>query len=183
VMIAYRALQHSLAGKAPLEGASQLLPALYSLPSNDFHDITTGSTRNGLTTLNAGVGYDLITGRGSPYANLVVAGLVSWSPSSPQPQPPPPRRRASRLEVIGVRFVVHLGCAQWNSWRGSGVPGLYQAGTAASVAGNGRFDDRCQVTGLRAGQTARFRSGFRRDQDRRFGVGQCHDAVGATTAS
>jgi hypothetical protein len=45
---------------------------LYSLAASDFHDITSGS--NG--AFSAGVGYDMVTGLGSPYANLVVSGLV-----------------------------------------------------------------------------------------------------------
>ena len=45
---------------------------LYALPSSDFHDITTGF--NGY---NATPGYDLVTGLGSPKANLVVAGILT----------------------------------------------------------------------------------------------------------
>ncbi len=51
----------SLAGEQPLDGATQTLPALYSLPAGDFNDITTGG--NGIL---AGAGYDLVTGRGTP---------------------------------------------------------------------------------------------------------------------
>ncbi|MGZ4163350.1 MAG: S8 family serine peptidase, partial [Tumebacillaceae bacterium] len=40
---------------------------LYSLPSSDFHDITTGSNGN-----PARVGYDLVTGLGSPKADVLV---------------------------------------------------------------------------------------------------------------
>jgi subtilase family serine protease len=59
------------AGLGTLDGATQTLPAIYALPASDFHDVTTGSNGN-----RAGTGYDLVTGRGSPKANLVVAGLV-----------------------------------------------------------------------------------------------------------
>jgi hypothetical protein len=52
--------------------SSQLLTDLYSLPSSDYHDITSGSNGYAATT-----GYDLVTGLGSPKANLIVAGLVS----------------------------------------------------------------------------------------------------------
>jgi hypothetical protein len=48
------------------------LSMLYSLPSTDFHDIVTGG--NGVE--NAGPGYDLVTGLGSPNVNLVVNGLA-----------------------------------------------------------------------------------------------------------
>ena len=51
----------------------QTLEALYSLPSSDFHDITSGY--NGLYP---GPGYDELTGLGSPIANLLVPDLVSY---------------------------------------------------------------------------------------------------------
>jgi subtilase family serine protease len=62
----------ALAGKATLSGVSQTLPALYNMSSSDFHDITSGN--NGYS---ANAGYDLVTGRGSPIANSVVAALVN----------------------------------------------------------------------------------------------------------
>ncbi len=46
--------------------------AMYFLPTSDFHDITTGSTLVG----NAGPGYDLVTGIGSPLAQKVVHDLT-----------------------------------------------------------------------------------------------------------
>ncbi len=53
---------------------TQLSTALYNLPSSDFHDVTAGS--NGY---NAGPGYDLITGLGTPKASLLVPGLLAAS--------------------------------------------------------------------------------------------------------
>ncbi len=59
-----------------LDGPSETLPDLYGLYNNpasyqsDFHDITTGN--NGKP---AGVGYDLVTGIGSPIANQLALGL------------------------------------------------------------------------------------------------------------
>ncbi len=70
-----------LAGEGTLDGGSQTLPMLYKLPQSDFHDITSGSNGG----YSAGPGYDLVTGRGSPIANLVVAGLVSSSGQSASP--------------------------------------------------------------------------------------------------
>lgn len=64
----------TLAGKAVLDGVTDTLPTLYQLPSADFRDILTGS--NGF---NAVVGYDLVTGRGSPRASLVINGLIGPS--------------------------------------------------------------------------------------------------------
>ncbi|HEV2948193.1 MAG TPA: S53 family peptidase [Gemmataceae bacterium] len=58
----------ALMGRGSLGNAQALI---YRLPANDFHDITKGS--NGYV---AGVGYDLVTGRGTPNAKLVVRHLI-----------------------------------------------------------------------------------------------------------
>jgi hypothetical protein len=80
------------AGKSSLS-TTQVLTNLYSLPGSDFNDITTGS--NGY---NATPGYDLVTGLGTPKANLVVSGVLaangvtSSSPTTtatPTPTPSP----------------------------------------------------------------------------------------------
>ena len=55
----------------------QTLQVLYGLPQNDFHDITAGY--NGF---EAGLGYDFVTGRGTPIANLLIPDLVSSVPLS-----------------------------------------------------------------------------------------------------
>jgi subtilase family serine protease len=59
-------------GAHTLDGPSQTLYALYSSTMTaDFHDITTGS--NGYSALR---GYDLVTGRGTPYARGIIADLA-----------------------------------------------------------------------------------------------------------
>ena len=58
-------------GKGSLS-TTQVLGDLYSLPGSDFNDITTGS--NGY---NATIGYDLVTGLGTPRSNLLVAGVLA----------------------------------------------------------------------------------------------------------
>ncbi len=58
-------------GKKALSG-TQVQTDLYALPSSDFHDITTGFNGYYATT-----GYDLVTGLGSPKANLVIAGILT----------------------------------------------------------------------------------------------------------
>ncbi len=50
----------------------ELLTDLYSLPSSDFNDITTGDNGYSATT-----GYDLVTGLGTPKAEELVAGLLA----------------------------------------------------------------------------------------------------------
>jgi len=62
----------ALAGMSSLDGATQTLPRLYSLPSADFHDITSGF--NG--RYSAGPGYDEVSGLGTPVANLLVPDLA-----------------------------------------------------------------------------------------------------------
>ena len=62
-----------LAGGTPLTGNTQTLPALYSLPASDFHDIVHGNNGYAATT-----GYDLTSGRGTPIANLLVPALAGY---------------------------------------------------------------------------------------------------------
>jgi hypothetical protein len=69
----------ALAGQSTLNGLTQTLPMLYGLPSSDFHDITSGS--NG--TYSAGPGYDLVTGLGTPIANLLVPALAGYGSNQP----------------------------------------------------------------------------------------------------
>jgi hypothetical protein len=61
-------------GRTTLDGGTQTLPALYSLPPTDFHDITTGGNGG----YSAGPGYDEVTGLGSPIANLLVPDLAGY---------------------------------------------------------------------------------------------------------
>ena len=79
------------AGGTTLDGASQTLPMLYSLPSGDFHDITSG-TSMGSANNSAGPGYDQVTGIGSPVTNLLIPGLAGYPTpvtvvASPNPTP------------------------------------------------------------------------------------------------
>jgi hypothetical protein len=60
-----------LGGEGTLDGRTGTLPALYQLPANAFHDVTAGN--NGYA---AGPGYDLVTGLGSPVANVLIPDLV-----------------------------------------------------------------------------------------------------------
>jgi subtilase family serine protease len=72
----------TLAGEGSLDGPSQTLPLLYSMSAKDFHDITSG-TSTGSPRYSAGPGYDLVTGRGTPFANLVVSDLIGKQVSTP----------------------------------------------------------------------------------------------------
>jgi subtilase family serine protease len=77
-MIAIANQGRTTSGCATLDGTSQTLPALYSASSSDFNDITSGS--NG--SFKAGVGYDEVTGLGTPRVNLLVPDLVAWGMSA-----------------------------------------------------------------------------------------------------
>ena len=63
------------AGESALNSASptEAQQALYSLPQRDYNAIASGS--NGYS---AGAGYNLVTGLGTPVANLLVANLVAY---------------------------------------------------------------------------------------------------------
>jgi subtilisin-like proprotein convertase family protein len=75
-----------LAGQGTLDGYTQTLPKLYSINPADFHDVTTGNNGH-----QAGAGYDLVTGLGTPFASAVAHDLIDpTSPPPPPPSPPPP---------------------------------------------------------------------------------------------
>ena len=68
-----------LSGQQALDSTNpqEVMNILYKNPV-DFHDITSG-TSAGSPNYSAGVGYDYVTGLGSPMANLVVASLDGTS--------------------------------------------------------------------------------------------------------
>jgi kumamolisin len=52
-------------------------PALYSLQGKDFHAITQGNNNfDAVTGYQAGAGYNLVTGWGTPMADQLVPALV-----------------------------------------------------------------------------------------------------------
>jgi hypothetical protein len=65
----------ALEGLGSLDGFTQTLPRIYALPSADFHDITTGSSGSN-SLAKAGVGYDLVTGIGTPVGGSFVPDLA-----------------------------------------------------------------------------------------------------------
>jgi hypothetical protein len=73
--------------------------------TSDFHDITSGN--NG--TYSAGPGYDLVTGRGTPFANLIASALIDAPPSGSGPSvatpagatPSPVTGTTTNLSVLG----------------------------------------------------------------------------------
>ena len=93
------------AGVAPLNTAStnETQQALYSLPQTDYNVITSGS--NGYS---AGAGYNLVTGLGTPVANLLVPDLAAWQGAGSYGtgrKPSPPSRRPTSSTTAAVRRV------------------------------------------------------------------------------
>jgi subtilase family serine protease len=75
-LIALTDQQRALHGLGPI---NQAQTQLYNLPATDFHDIVLGS--NGYL---AGVGYDFVTGLGSPVANRLISDLANpWTITTP----------------------------------------------------------------------------------------------------
>jgi subtilisin-like proprotein convertase family protein len=67
----------TLAG-LPVLDMPTLMTMLYAMPAGNFNDITSGAS-GGSAPQAAGPGYDLVTGRGTPRAQLVAASLVGVS--------------------------------------------------------------------------------------------------------
>ena len=65
---------------ASMDGRTEFLPKLYTLPAADFHDITSGN--NGYA---AAVGYDMVTGMGSPIGPKLAADLAGFVVPTPTP--------------------------------------------------------------------------------------------------
>ena len=76
-LIAIANQNRALGGATSLNGATTILPRLYASAAGNFHDITTGGGFGGYA---AAAGYDLITGLGTPLANLLVPHLSAYGP-------------------------------------------------------------------------------------------------------
>lgn len=147
-----------------LDGATQTLPSIYKLSSNDFHDITSGN--NGYA---AGTGYDLVTGRGTPVANTLVPDLagVSGSTTSAPSAPTVSSLSASPTSVTsGSSFTLSANgvsdpntggsITQVSFYRESnGTSGLQTGGDTlvgtATAGSNGVWSLSVNATGLSAG--------------------------------
>jgi hypothetical protein len=94
--------------------------------------------------VNAGPGYDAITGRGSPYADRVVSGLVGGgtvnlppalppaptpapTPTPPAPKPAPPPAPPTINKGLNLGFIANRVANFFQKTTGSGVPSLAAA--------------------------------------------------------
>ncbi len=131
-------------GKKALSG-TQVQTDLYALPSSDFHDITTGF--NGYY---ATPGYDLVTGLGSPKANLVIAGILTANGVSEG-------SAATQVTALTPTHNVRATCSRFDvtssSTSGTGsssgassISGLSSTALAASTTSSGTFGLQALVT-------------------------------------
>ncbi|HEY5314741.1 MAG TPA: fibronectin type III domain-containing protein [Pirellulales bacterium] len=136
--------QREAAGLGSLNGATQLLPALYQLPASDFHDITSGTT-TGSPHYSAGPGYDLATGRGTPVANLLIAGLTTWTGGSQTTTPPAApgnfSAQATSSSQVAVSWSLSAGATSYSVYSevSGGQPvldGSYSASTTSATVSN-----------------------------------------------
>ena len=82
----------ALAGKGSLDGPTQTLPALYALPSSDFHSVSPSPLLGGLSSWlwylfgsgSTGATANIATGLGSPNGPSLIAGLVASTTTSPK---------------------------------------------------------------------------------------------------
>ena len=98
------------AGEATLDSSSptETQQALYSLPQSDYNVITSGS--NGYT---ANAGYNLVTGLGTPVANLLVGDLVAYQgPGTTYSGPTVGALQDATLVNHRVEWQQYLRCVQ-----------------------------------------------------------------------
>ncbi|HVX14350.1 MAG TPA: fibronectin type III domain-containing protein [Pirellulales bacterium] len=132
---------------------------IYNLPSTDFHDVTGGS--NGY---QAGTGYDLVTGLGSPLANLVAEGLAGATAApSPTPTPnptptPTPTPSLTAPTVTASAASTTVASLSWNLVSGAQGYKVYLVvnGQDQYLGAVGATTSSVQVTGLTAGSTDSF---------------------------
>jgi subtilase family serine protease len=131
------------AGKTTLSN-TQVQTDLYSLPSADFNDITSGF--NGYYATS---GYNLVTGLGSPKVNLVIAGIVADGVSqgsvTTQVTAPTPTNHVS---AASSRFDVTSSSTSGtgSSSGASSIAGLLSSALAGSTTSPGTFGVQALVT-------------------------------------
>jgi len=136
----------ALAGLGSLANAQA---AIYQLPASDFHDITSGS--DGIT---ASLGYDLASGRGTPFADRVIADLVSYGTSGGTGT----TTLAAPQNVTATALSSTSAQLTWSAVSGaSGYRVLQVSGTTKTVIGTvSATATSATVTGLTAGSTNSF---------------------------
>jgi subtilase family serine protease len=127
-----------------LSGRTQFLPSLYTAPSNNFHDVTTGS--NG--TL-ATVGYDTATGIGTPVANKLLNTIAGVAGNNQLAFTQPPASTTAGNAILsgsgGVKVAVQNSLGQTITTDSSTVTLTLTGGT---FAGGGNTATAQAVNGI-----------------------------------
>ncbi len=100
----------SLAGEASLTGATQTVPALYSLLTSAFYKVPL-TPSGGLSTANTVIStanYNTQAGLGSPAGSVLVSALVKTSITAPAPTPTPVASPAPTPVPIRLQPPVHV---------------------------------------------------------------------------
>lgn len=135
----------------PTLSNTQVQTDLYSLPSSDFHSITTGFNGYDATS-----GYNLVTGLGTPIANLMIDGILAangvaeGSAASPVTALTP----TSHVSATSSRFDVTSSStsATGSSSGASSIAGLSSTALAASTTSSGTFGLQALVTQVSSAQ-------------------------------
>jgi hypothetical protein len=122
----------ALAGLGSLDGATQTLPKIYSVSSADFHDTASGSS-TGSPHYSATAGYDLVTGRGTPVANNLVADLVGVTGPT-NPTATHFSVSAPTTEMAGTMFSIMVTALDANGNVVPGYTGTVQFASSDSAA-------------------------------------------------
>ncbi len=109
------------ASEAPLDSSSptETQQALYSLPQSDYNVITSGF--NGYT---ANAGYNLVTGLGTPVANLLIGDLIAY-------QGPGTTYSGPTVGALQDATLINLGST------GDGVNSVYSVFDAITLSNSG----------------------------------------------
>ncbi len=114
-----------------INGAGSLANAqssLYQLASSDFNDITSGSNGH----YAAGPGYDLVTGLGSPKANLLVPAIVALNSGSQKTPAPQPVQHGLNGTGLGGRLVL-VTSGSTDPATGTGTSSSSNQGSGTSI--------------------------------------------------
>jgi subtilase family serine protease len=136
-------------GLATLDGRSQALPAIYQAAASNFHDITSGSNGG----FSATTGYDQVTGRGSPIANLLVQALAGNSTTAPVAAPSSLTAQAISTTQVNLNWTDNAANATSNVIQRSSDGGATWA-TLATVGGSATTYSDASAT---AGSTYSYR--------------------------
>ena len=121
---------------------------LYALPSSDFHDITLGFNGYYATT-----GYNLVTGLGSPKANLVIAGILAANGVSQGSATAQVTISTPAHQVGGTSSRFDVTSSSGSSSGSSSTAGLSSTGLAGSTTSSGTFGVQALVTQVSSSQT------------------------------